>query len=377
MILLGTRPEAIKMIPVIKSLRKFPDWFEVRVILTGQHKEQLKQVMDHFHMKEDLNLQLMELNQTLSTFTSRAINKLSELLKQENPDLLLVHGDTQTSLSGALTAYFNQISLGHVEAGLRSYDKYSPWPEEMNRKLVDVLADLMFAPTSNNMENLLKEGCIPTRIFVTGQTGIDAAVNTYKDEYHFLNEDLNKLDFLKSKIVTVTVHRRESIGNPMRNIFQAIRELVDSYDDLIFIYPVHLNPKVQRIAFDMLTGHDRINLIDPLAYSDMINLLARCNFIISDSGGLQEESATFFTPLILTRNTTERPEAIHAGTTFLTGTVTNHIVTTADKLINNSDVMKKFDNPFGDGKAAERIAQAIAFYFGLNQSPPDEFKIKS
>lgn len=374
-LLVGTRPEAIKMIPIVKALKKFPQWFETLFIFTGQHKEHVDQIMDHFGLVPNIQLNLMSHGQTLGRFSSRAIEQLDRVFDEEKPDFLMVHGDTQTSVCGSLCAYFHKIPTGHVEAGLRSYNKYSPWPEENNRKINDVLADIMFAPTESNKNNLLREGYNASQIHVTGQTAIDLALSTRENDYRFRCDLLNQLDFQHKKIITCTMHRRENIGPPMERIFQAIRNVALSNEDIKIIYPVHLNPAVQQLAVEMLSNQNRIHLLKPLHYPDMINLLAKSTLVISDSGGIQEEATTFQIPLILARDTTERPEAIQANIVTVAGTETSKITElVAYQLQITKNSLGDIKNPFGDGKASERIAMITANYFGYTKDQLEEFK---
>jgi UDP-N-acetylglucosamine 2-epimerase (non-hydrolysing) len=377
MCIFGTRPEAIKMSPVIKELKKYPEWFNVKVVVTGQHKEQLFQALNYFNIQPDINLNLMVENQTLSSFTSLAIKELDTIIDKIRPDLILVHGDTQTSLCGALIAFLHRVPVGHVEAGLRSYNKYSPWPEEMNRKMIDIVTDLLFTPTMNNRGNLLKEGFEPEKIFVTGQTAIDAAILTHQKHYQFENPMLNQLEYGRKKVITVTIHRRENYGVPIRNIFSALRMIVDNHQDVIIVFPVHPNPNVREFTYETFLGHQRVILLDPIEYPDMINLLARSYLIISDSGGIQEEASLFQKPLVITRDTTERPEAIETGTGYLSGTDQKRIYNITKGLLARSDTLNKTNNnylnPFGDGCASKRIVSVIAYYFNIRSELPVEF----
>ncbi|MFD0716942.1 non-hydrolyzing UDP-N-acetylglucosamine 2-epimerase [Paenibacillus sp. GCM10027626] len=379
MLIFGTRPEATKICPVVQELKKYPDWFETKVIVTGQHKEQLQQALSNFNIQPDVDLTLMKENQTLAYLTSAAITGLDKIISEERPDLILVHGDTQTAVSGGMTAFFHKIPIGHIEAGLRSQNKYSPWPEEINRKIVDVVSDFLFAPTSISKENLIREGYNETNIYVTGQTAVDAAILTKKSNYNFKDDTINRLIEHKGRIITVTAHRKENYGSPMVGMFNAIRRVVEENPDISIIYPVHLSPVVREIANKILTGHDRIHLIDPIEYPDMINLMARSFLILSDSGGLQEEAPVFKKPLVLMRETTERPEAITANAVCLSGTDEEMIHTITTKLLTDPNYYKAMshaDNPFGDGQASKRIVQIIAYYFGFVPDLPKEFNAK-
>ncbi|WLD92902.1 UDP-N-acetylglucosamine 2-epimerase (non-hydrolyzing) [Alkalihalobacillus sp. AL-G] len=369
------------MSPVIKEIRKYPEWFDVNVVVTGQHKEQLFQVLNHFDIQPDIDLNLMAENQTLSSFTSLAINELDNVLNEKKPDLVLVHGDTQTTLCGAFVAFLHRVPIGHVEAGLRSYKKYSPWPEEINRKMVDVVTDLLFTPTMNNRENLLAEGYQPEQIFVTGQTAIDAAILTYQQDHTFEDPFFNRFDFKRKKMITVTFHRRENYGSPIKNIFLSIRKIVENHPNVTIVFPVHLNPRVREYIDEILAGHCRIILLDPLAYPDMINLLARSDLIITDSGGLQEEAVLFQKPLIITRDSTERPEAIADGVGYLAGTDQKKIYNLTKGVLTGPNTFNKtinYDkNPFGDGNASKRIVSVITHYFDFTSELPIEFSDKN
>ncbi|MDQ0173393.1 non-hydrolyzing UDP-N-acetylglucosamine 2-epimerase [Paenibacillus tundrae] len=377
MVLFGTRPEATKMCPVIQELKKYTEFFETKVVTTGQHREQLYQALNHFNITPDVDLALMKENQSLAYFTSAAIAGLDKVVSEDMPDLILVHGDTQTALCGGLVAFFHKIPVGHVEAGLRSHNKYSPWPEEVNRKIVDVVTDLLFAPTSISKENLLNEGYSNENIFVTGQTAVDAALYTHKEDYEFKNTILKSILGNGSRVITLTAHRRENYGERMENMFNAIRRIVNTHPDVNVVYPVHLSPIVRDKAFGMLSGHDRIHLIDPLEYPDMINLISRSYLIISDSGGLQEETPVFRKPLVLMRDTTERPEAVNANAVYLSGTDESAIYNITNQLLGDSESYKRMtdiNNPFGDGMASKRIVEIITKHFGFASDLPIEFK---
>lgn len=376
MVIFGTRPEATKMCTVVNALNKYPERFDVKVVVTGQHKEQLYQVLQNFNLKPDIDLGIMKENQSLSYVTSSAISGLDSVIQEDKPDFILVHGDTTTSFCGALVGFYHKIPVGHIEAGLRSYEKYSPWPEEVNRRLVDVVADILFAPTALSCENLIKEGYKKEQIYITGQTAIDAAMATYKEEYLFNEPELNKIDFENSRVITMTAHRRENYGEPMRQMFTAIRRVADNNPDVLIVYPVHLSPTVREMAYSTLSGHERILLLEPIDFVDMLNLQARSHFIMSDSGGLQEECVVFHKPLVLMRDTTERPEAIEAGAVYLAGTDESVIYDVSMKLLTDSNFynqMATARNPFGDGKASERIAHILSQYFGFVAELPEEF----
>lgn len=368
MVIFGTRPEATKMCPLVLELKKYPEWFNVMLVVTGQHREQLYQAMENFNLKPDADLSIMKKSQTLAYITTSAINGLDKLMEDEKPDLVLVHGDTQTSFCGALTAFYHKIPVGHVEAGLRSFKKYSPYPEEVNRRLVDVVADLLFAPTQYSRENLLKEGYKDEQIYVTGQTAVDAALMGYKKDYKFNAEKLNEIDFNSKRVVMVTAHRRENYGQPMKQMFKAIRRIAEENKDVLIVYPVHLSPVVRETANEILSEHERILLLDPIEFNDSVNLQARAHIILSDSGGLQEESVVFHKPMVLMRDTSERQEAIKTGAVYLAGTEEKSIYDIATKLLNDKEFYRKMaeaKNPFGDGRASERITNILAYHFGF------------
>jgi UDP-N-acetylglucosamine 2-epimerase (non-hydrolysing) len=375
-VIFGTRPEATKMAPVIRALQARPDWFEVRVILTGQHREQLEQVMQAFAIAADHNLAIMTERQSLNQVLVRAIAGLDQLLETDRPDLVLVHGDTTTTAAGSLAAFNRQIPVGHVEAGLRTHHKWNPYPEELNRRVAGVVADLHFAPTGVGRENLLRENVPDESIFVTGQTGVDAALATFRQQYRFTHSFLNTVDFGSQRVITVTAHRRENLGEPMRQMFRALRDLVDKYPDVLLIYPVHLNPAVREIAFPLLGDHPRISLLDPISYPDMINLASRSYLAMTDSGGIQEETPSLGVPHVLMRETTERPEGVAAGVVLLSGTSYDGVLRAGDLLLSDQAVYRKMaraKNPFGDGRASERIARFLAWHFGLSDQKPEPF----
>ncbi|EJW17765.1 UDP-N-acetylglucosamine 2-epimerase (non-hydrolyzing) [Paenibacillus alvei] len=377
MVIFGTRPEATKMCPVVQELKQQSDWFDTKVVVTGQHREQLYQALSHFSLSPDLDLRLMKENQSLAYFTSAAIAGLDNVLAEDKPDMILVHGDTQTAMCGGLAAFFHKIPVGHVEAGLRSHNKYSPWPEEVNRRIVDAVTDLLFAPTSVGKDNLLREGYSEGHIYITGQTAVDAALQTYKENYTFSEAALHALVQHPGRIITVTAHRRENYGTPMQNMFRAIRRIADNHPDTAVIYPVHMSPVVRDAAHTLLSGHDRIHLLNTLEYPDMINLLARSYLIMSDSGGLQEETTVFNKPLVLMRDTTERPEAVDANMVALAGTEEDSIFNIANRLLSDEQTylgMTKASNPFGDGQASKRIVQIIANHFGFTSEQTIPFK---
>ncbi len=370
----GTRPEAIKMAPLVRALQA-SESIESVVYLTGQHREMLDSVMDIFHLKSDYDLNIMEKRQTLSTITTKTLLGMEQVLEEAKPDLVLVHGDTSTTFAGALAAFYHQVKVGHVEAGLRTWDKYSPFPEEMNRTLVGDIADLHFSPTRANAENLRREA-VMGEIFVTGNTAIDAMQYTVRRDYTFTTELLNHLDFAHRRVIAVTCHRRENYGKPMQDIMHAILEVVERHPDVEVVYPVHLSPVVRECAFPILGGHDRIHLIDPIDVEEMHNLIARCAFVMTDSGGLQEEAPALGKPVLVMRRETERPEAVAAGTAKLAGVEKDVIVSMANELLDSPEAyakMAKAVNPYGDGHACARITQAIEWYFGRTAERPADF----
>jgi len=376
MVVIGTRPEATKMGPVILKLKQHQEWFETQLVVTGQHKEQLYQSLHPFGITPDIDLEIMRDRQTLTYVTTAALTGLEEVISQGKPDIVLVHGDTQTTFAAGLAAFLHKVPVGHIEAGLRSHNRYSPWPEEVNRKLVDVVADLLFAPTQVGRSNLIAEGYDPKQIFVTGQTAVDAALAMYRPDYTFANTRLNEVLNHSGRVIAITAHRRENYGDPMRQMFAAIRRIVDDNPDVLAVYPVHLSPTVRAAVSEMLLGHHRIMLLDPIDFPDMVNLMARSHMVMSDSGGLQEESTVFGRPMVLMRDTTERPEAIETGAVYLAGTDTQPIYNVASRLLNDRAFYEKMataKNPFGDGKASERIIGIIAHYLALTQTLPALF----
>ena len=376
MTIFGTRPEAIKMAPLVKELERRPE-IESHCCVTAQHRQMLDTVLDIFHITPQFDLDIMEARQTLSTITSKCLLGLEEVFCQLRPDLVLVHGDTSTTFAGALAAFYQQIAVGHVEAGLRTGDKYSPFPEEMNRSMVGRLADLHFCPTEANRRNLAAEG-INRGVFVTGNTVIDALGTTVRKDYQFSTERLNRLDYAGKKVVVVTCHRRENYGEPMKQIMSALRELAQAYRDQIeLVYPVHLSPVVQEAAHGSLDGLDNVHLIDPLTADEMHNLMARSYMVLTDSGGLQEEAPALGKPVLVLRRETERPEAVEAGTVRIAGTRGSDIVAMASELIESPAAyagMAHAVNPYGDGKACRRIVDGILYHFGRADRPPEAFK---
>ncbi len=356
----GTRPEAIKMCPLVRELEKRKE-IESIVCVTGQHRQMLDQVLDIFQVKPDYDLKLMKDRQTLTTITTEVLLHLGTLLQEVKPDIILVHGDTTTSFSAALAAFYQQIPVGHVEAGLRTYDKYSPFPEEMNRKMISQIAELYFAPTENNKKNLKKEN-IQEGIYVTGNTVIDAFPYTVKKDYIFKEERIKKIDFHKKRLVLMTAHRRENLGKPLENICYAIKHLAEENRDIQVVYPVHLNPVVRSIVYEILGNVERVCLTEPMDVEDMHNLMSQSFLIMTDSGGLQEEGPHFGIPVVVLRTETERPEAVEAGTVVVAVTKEEKIFEIANTLLNNTQVYEKMAhaiNPYGDGHASERIVEAL------------------
>lgn len=368
MVVFGTRPEAIKMAPLVLELQKQKETIDTITVVTAQHRQMLDQVLETFKVVPDYDLDIMGKSQTLLEITSKILDKLDPVIKKEKPDMVLVHGDTTTTFAASLVAFYNQVSIGHVEAGLRTFDKYSPYPEEMNRQMTDNLADLYFAPTSESKDNLLKENHPESSIVVTGNTAIDALKLTVQEDYH--HEVLDQVDPAK-KVILVTMHRRENQGAPMRAVFGALREMVDQEPNIEVVYPVHLSPAVQEAANDLLGDHDRIHLIAPLDVLDFHNLASRSYFIMSDSGGVQEEAPSLGKPVLVLRDTTERPEGVRAGTLKLVGTDPAVVKATMTELLTNEHLyleMANARNPYGDGRASERIVQAIKHYFGQGEA---------
>ena len=372
----GTRPEAIKMAPLVKELEKREE-IESKVCVTAQHREMLDQVLEYFEIKPDFDLNIMKSKQSLTGITNRVLEGLEEVFIKEKPDMILVHGDTTTTFAGALAAFYQQIKVGHVEAGLRTFDKYFPFPEEMNRKLTGSLADLHFAPTKGSKNNLLREGINENDIYITGNTVIDAMLHTVKEDYKFENEELNKIDYVNKKVIMITAHRRENWGEGIENICTALNKIVEDNKDVELVYLVHLNPVVKDVVHARLGGNDRIHLLPPLDTKETHNLMNKCFMVMTDSGGLQEEAPHLGKPVLVLRDVTERPEAVAYGTVKLVGTDIDKIVSEADELIQIKEAYEKMSksvNPYGDGKASERIADAILRYFDLSDKEVEEFK---
>ena len=374
MTVFGTRPEAIKMAPLVLELQKQSQRFEAITTVSAQHREMLDQVLDIFHIKPDYDLNIMHARQTLTDITSNVLINLDKILKEAKPDIVLVHGDTTTTFAASVAAFYNQIPIGHVEAGLRTWEKYSPYPEEMNRQMTDAMTDLYFAPTNQSKANLLKENHKEDNIYITGNTAIDALKQTVDKEYH--HDILDKVS-PDNKLILLTMHRRENQGGPMRRVFKVIREVVESREDVEVIYPVHLSPAVQEAAKEILGNTERIHLISPLDVVDFHNLAARSYFIMTDSGGVQEEAPSLGKPVLVLRDTTERPEGVEAGTLKLVGTESEKVKQEMEELLDNAaeyQRMSQAKNPYGDGKASERILDAITYYFGVTDKKPIEFE---
>lgn len=373
----GTRPEAIKMAPLVKELGKREE-IQSLVCVTAQHRQMLDQVLRLFNINPDFDLNIMKTKQSLTGITTRVLEGLEEIFEEEKPDLILVHGDTTTTFAGALAAFYKKIKVGHVEAGLRTFDKYFPFPEEMNRKLTGAIADIHFAPTSGSKQNLLKEGVDSENIFITGNTVIDAMNFTVEKNYVFNNKTLNNIDYNNKKVIMVTAHRRENWGEGIENICKALKKIVLSNEDVELVYLVHLNPIVKDVVYKYLDGIERVHLLPPLDTKETHNLMNKCYMVMTDSGGLQEEAPHLGKPVLALRDVTERPEAVSAGTVKLVGTDEDCIITNANNLIRSEEEYEKMTkaiNPYGDGKASKRIVDAILYKFGYTKEIVKEFKI--
>lgn len=371
MTVFGTRPEAVKMAPLVQSLKATEELQPV-VVVSAQHREMLDGVLETFHIKPDYDLDIMQQGQTLSEITSRVLMKLESVIKEVQPDMILVHGDTMTTFAGSLAALYNQIPIGHVEAGLRTWNKYAPFPEEMNRQMVGVMADLNFAPTNNAARNLINENKDESSIVVTGNTAIDAMDTTIEVDYD--SEIIQK--HKDKRVILLTAHRRENIGDPMANIFKAVRRIVEQYEDVVVVYPMHKNPKVRTIAQQYLGNHERIELIEPLGVIDFHNFANNAYFILTDSGGVQEEAPSLGKPVLVLRDTTERPEGVEAGTLEIVGTEEEYVFNATVQLLddeNHYQQMSQARNPYGDGQASKRICDNIKYYFGLIDKKPEPF----
>ena len=374
MTIFGTRPEAIKMAPLALELER-REGIQALCCVTAQHRQMLDSVLEIFRLKPDYDLNIMQPSQTLSSITSRCLTGMDSVLEEAKPDLVLVHGDTSTTFAGALAAFYHQIPVGHVEAGLRTYDKWSPFPEEMNRKMVGAIADLHFCPTAANRENLAREN-ITKNVFLTGNTVIDALKTTVVKDFTFAEDILNNLDYVNQKVILVTCHRRENYGQPMENIMSALADVARRHPETALVYPVHLSPVVQECAHRHLDGMENVHLIPPLNVEEMHNLMARCYLVMTDSGGLQEEAPALGKPVLVLRKETERPEAVQAGTVKLAGVEYGRITALADELIDDPAAyaaMAHAANPYGDGQACRRIVDAIQWHFGQRTQPPEEF----
>lgn len=375
MTVFGTRPEAIKMAPVVLELQKHADRIQTIVAVTAQHRQMLDQVLDLFQITPDYDLDIMSQGQTLYDITTKSLMGLKDVLAKEKPDLVLVHGDTTTTFAGALASYYQQVPVGHVEAGLRTGDIYSPFPEEMNRKLTGAIAAIHFAPTATAKANLLKENVNPSHIYVTGNTVIDALMTTVAGDYDF-GDDLKDVDFQNHRVILLTTHRRENLGEPMRHIYKALRRIIEEIPDTEIVFPVHRNPLVRKVVEEELAGVDRIHLIDPMEYEPFANLMSLSSLVLTDSGGIQEEAPSLGKPVLVLRNTTERPEAVEAGTVRLIGTDKDVVYAETKRLLTDQaayDAMSNAANPYGDGKASQRIVQAILHVFAGEEAVPDDF----
>ena len=376
MTVFGTRPEAIKMCPLVLEMQKYPDFIEPIVAVTAQHREMLDQVLQLFAIKPDYDLNIMTAGQTLYDVTGRALAGLKDVLAEAQPDMVLVHGDTTTTFVGALASFYAQIPVCHVEAGLRTGNKFSPYPEEMNRKLTGAIADIHFAPTSTSKNNLLKENIDPAAIVVTGNTVIDALQTTVKADYRFTDSGLQKALAGGKRLILVTTHRRENLGEPMRHVYQALRKVLENHPDVEAIFPVHKNPKVREIVDEELGKLAQVHLIEPLDYEPFANLMAKVDIVLTDSGGIQEEAPALGKPVLVLRDTTERPEAVDAGTVKLVGTAYDDVLRETSLLLDDSKYyqsMAEAANPYGDGRACERIIRKILHENGYDIKILSEF----
>lgn len=371
---IGTRPEAIKVAPVIKRMKENSN-INLKVVVTGQHREMLDQVLNLFAIDVDFDLDIMQNKQSLTEITTAALKGLNPLMESQDPDIVLVQGDTTTAFAGSLAAFYSQIKVAHIEAGLRTGEKYSPFPEEMNRQLTGVLADLHFAPTSWARENLLQENKEKPSIFVSGNTVIDALQEVVTSDFCFKNKILKKLDYNK-KVILLTCHRRENLGPPMKNIFQAVKEIVHKNPEVDVVFPVHLNPRIRKMSSKVFKNSERIHLLNPLQYVPFANLMARCYLILTDSGGIQEEAPSLGKPVLVLRDTTERPEGLKAGTVKLIGNSYDQVISEVNSLLTNKEEyeqMAQAVNPYGDGQAAKRIINFLLYWFNLRSDPGPEF----
>ena len=377
MTVFGTRPEAIKMCPLVLEMRKYPEYIQPIVAVTAQHREMLDQVLDLFGIVPDYDLNIMTSGQTLYDVTTRALMGLKPVMEEAKPDMVLVHGDTTTTFAGALAAFYAQIPVGHVEAGLRTGNKYSPYPEEMNRKLTGAIADMHFAPTATSKGNLLKENVNPASILITGNTVIDALQTTVHGDYHFADEDFNRVFATGHKLILMTTHRRENLGEPMRHVYRALKSVLEAHENVEAIFPVHKNPKVREIVNQELGHLSRVHLIEPMDYEPFANLMAKVDIVLTDSGGIQEEAPALGKPVLVLRDTTERPEAVEAGTVKLVGTAYEDVLQETNRLLDDDEhyrSMAEAANPYGDGKACERIIKAILRKNGYSVENFSEFQ---
>lgn len=380
MTVFGTRPEAIKMCPLVLEMRKYPEYIQPIVAVTAQHREMLDQVLDLFGIKPDYDLNIMTAGQTLYDVTTRALMGLKDVMEEAKPDMVLVHGDTTTTFAGALAAFYAQIPVGHVEAGLRTGNKYSPYPEEMNRKLTGSIADMHFSPTSTSKGNLLRENVDEKNILVTGNTVIDALQTTVREDYKFEDAELNKVFASGNRLILMTTHRRENLGEPMRHVYRALKSVLETHSDVEAIFPVHKNPKVREIVREELGALDRVHLIEPMDYEPFANLMAKVDIVMTDSGGIQEEAPALGKPVLVLRDTTERPEAVEAGTVKLVGTAYEDVLHETNLLLDDAEhyrSMAEAANPYGDGRACERIIKAILAKNGFAVENLPEFAHKA
>lgn len=371
----GTRPEAIKMAPIIKEMYKYPQ-IQQEVCVTGQHRQMLDQVLQIFNLTPTYDLNIMSQNQSLTEITTSALKGLENIINNSKPDIVLVHGDTTTTFVSSLASFYSKVKIAHIEAGLRTFNKFEPFPEEINRRLTAVMADLHFAPTTLSKQNLLNENINENSIFVTGNTSVDCLKTTVKKDYIFSCSKLNEIDFNNNKIITLTAHRRENLGKPLQNICNAILKIVENNQNVEVVYAVHFNPLVREVVYSILGNNPRVHLVDPLDMQDMHNLINKSYIVMTDSGGLQEEVPSLKKPVLVLRNVTERPEGIKSGSLKLAGTDTQNIVNLTEELINDEhsyNLMANSKNPFGDGFASQRIVKGILFYFGISNNKPEEF----
>lgn len=378
-LIFGTRPETIKMFPIISEIKKYPHIIDYMIIVSGQHREMLDQMLEIFKIKSDYDLNIMKQGQSLSNITNNSLLGIEKILKKERPSMVLVQGDTTTTFTGALAAFYQKIKIGHIEAGLRTNDKYYPFPEEVNRHLTSVLTDLHFTPTKQSYENLLSEGVKSENIFISGNTVIDALFLMIKENYIFREPLLKDEKIFEKKIILVTIHRRENWGEPLRATCRAINKIIEEHSDVSVIFPLHKNPEIRRNVQEILQNKKNILLLDTLDYDDMVNLMSKSCIILTDSGGIQEEAPSLGKPVLVLRDETERPEAVEAGVVKLIGTNEERVYSEVSKLLNSSDKyidMSKNINPYGDGKASERIVKKILYNFNLIAQGPDEFKVK-